>query len=77
MKTQFVPLSQAHWLGRGLLAFAAKDWSQCPPPPPREPVREQDGVGGQTLSSRVAPYVVNGNMGPFPCSNSPSHPVGI
>lgn len=36
-----------------------------------EPVREQGGGGRQTLSSRVAPYIVSGNMGPFPCSSSP------
>lgn len=48
MKTHLVPLSQVHWPGRGLLAWAVRAFSQHSPAPPppidRGPVREQDGA---------------------------------
>lgn len=79
MKTQFISLSQARCLGRSLLAYAAEACGQCvtlpPTSHPREPVREQDGGGGQTLSSRMAPYMLNRNM-PLPMLQLPLSPCG-
>lgn len=71
MKTQFVPLSQARWLGRGLLAYVAKALAKHPP---HSHPRASQGAGwrgqGGTLYSKW-------EHGPLPVLLLPSHPVGI
>lgn len=76
MKTQFVPLSQARWLGRGLLAYVAEASGQTPPSLPPQ------SQSGSRVERAGRPFHPGGTLyskwehGPLPVQQLPSHPVG-